>query len=135
MYRFTIRDLLWLTLLVLLATVVWKSSGDAGELQPTPESAGIDDQELTRRAVSYDEHQDLGYYHGQGRVRHEVRSAEDWQIRRKHILDNLQLVMGRLPGEPQRVPLDVRVGEESRSCQIALFARTRVFSRCHFERG
>jgi dienelactone hydrolase len=86
--------------LILLATLCWKGFVKAEE-QPLA-------------AVSYDEHQDIGYYLGQDRVKHEIRSAEDWQIRRTHILDNLQLVMGELPGETQRVPLDVRLGKESR---------------------
>jgi dienelactone hydrolase len=39
---------------------------------------------------------------------HPVRNVQDWQRRREHILANMQLVMGPLPGADQRVPLDVK---------------------------
>lgn len=40
---------------------------------------------------------------------HPVSNPEDWQRRRSHILANMQLVMGPLPGPTCRVPLDVQV--------------------------
>ncbi len=40
-----------------------------------------------------------------------VRTAADWEIRRGHILAHLQEVMGPLPTNERRVPLDVRVIE------------------------
>ncbi len=40
---------------------------------------------------------------------HAIENLEDWQRRREHILANMQLVMGPLPGANQRVPLDVEV--------------------------
>jgi dienelactone hydrolase len=40
-----------------------------------------------------------------------VRNADDWAIRRGHILAHLQEVMGPLPGDDRRVPLDVRIEE------------------------
>ncbi|NCO33597.1 MAG: prolyl oligopeptidase family serine peptidase [Armatimonadetes bacterium] len=43
-----------------------------------------------------------------------VRSKRDWQKRRAHILENMQLVMGQRPGKERRVPLDVQVLEEGR---------------------
>jgi dienelactone hydrolase len=42
---------------------------------------------------------------------HPVRTAEDWAKRRAHILANMQLVMGPLPDDSDKVPLDVRVTE------------------------
>lgn len=45
---------------------------------------------------------------------HPVATVEDWARRREHILANLQLVMGPLPGPERRVPLDVQVSEEER---------------------
>lgn len=69
-------------------------------------------------AVSYAEHTDLGYYFDSEGAKQAVRTASDWQLRRRHVLDNLQRVMGRLPGESHRVPLDVRVLEESREGDI-----------------
>ena len=40
-----------------------------------------------------------------------VRSAQDWAIRRSHILNSMQEVMGPLP--TKKVPLDVKVLEET----------------------
>jgi dienelactone hydrolase len=52
-----------------------------------------------------------------------VRTLADWQQRRRHILANLELVMGPLPPASQRVPLDVQVSEEVRE---ATFRRRRL---------
>jgi dienelactone hydrolase len=41
-----------------------------------------------------------------------VRNAGDWQKRRSHILANMALVMGPLPDESRRVPVDVQELEE-----------------------
>jgi pimeloyl-ACP methyl ester carboxylesterase len=41
-----------------------------------------------------------------------VSSPTDWSVRRAHILANLQLVMGPLPGGERRVPLDARASDE-----------------------
>jgi dienelactone hydrolase len=42
-----------------------------------------------------------------------VRSANDWEIRRGQVLEGMQAVMGKLPGEDRRVPLEMKVeGEE-----------------------
>ena len=43
---------------------------------------------------------------------HPVTDAAGWAKRRAHILANMQLVMGPLPGAEKKVPLDVRVAEE-----------------------
>ena len=53
----------------------------------------------------------LQYTDDEGRA-HEVRTPEDWAIRRAHILANMQLVMGGMPGDDHRVPLDVEVTDE-----------------------
>jgi dienelactone hydrolase len=42
---------------------------------------------------------------------HPVSTAEDWAKRRAHILANMQLVMGPLPDDRHKVPLDVRETE------------------------
>jgi dienelactone hydrolase len=42
---------------------------------------------------------------------HRITRAEDWPKRRAHILANMQLVMGALPGKDRIVPLDVVVSE------------------------
>jgi dienelactone hydrolase len=60
---------------------------------------------------TYREHQDLGYYLTAAGEKRPIRTAEDWQIRRQHILAHLQQVMGRLPKPEQPVPLEVEVHE------------------------
>jgi len=42
-----------------------------------------------------------------------ITSPEEWRVRRDHLLKNMQLVMGEMPGEAKRVALDVQVNEES----------------------
>ena len=73
--------------------------------------------------VSYDEHHDLTYHYDRAGERHEVKNRADWQVRRGHILDNMQSVMGRLPSVMSRVPLDVKVIEEK---QIGSLTRRKV---------
>ena len=58
--------------------------------------------------VSYAEHQDLTYVLDRNGRKQALRTPADWNERRRHILDNLQLVMGRLPGMAMRVPLRVK---------------------------
>jgi dienelactone hydrolase len=41
-----------------------------------------------------------------------VQTADDWAKRRQHILTNMQQVMGSLPDDAHKVPLDVKVTEE-----------------------
>jgi len=64
--------------------------------------------EPDKPTVSYSEHQDLSYYLDQQGKKHTINQPSDWQIRRQHILANMQLVMGKKPGPTSRVPLDVR---------------------------
>lgn len=52
----------------------------------------------------------MHYLDGKGKAQ-PVRSMEDWQQRRRHILRNFELVAGQLPGSEQKVPLDMRVEE------------------------
>jgi len=47
-----------------------------------------------------------------------ITKAEDWPKRREHILANMQLVMGPLPGKEKKVPLDVKVIEEVKTDQF-----------------
>ena len=68
--------------------------------------------------VAYSEHQHLDYYLDSSRNRHTIRTTADWQVRRQHILDNMQRVMGRLPGASFRVPLNVKVIEETRDDKL-----------------
>jgi dienelactone hydrolase len=43
---------------------------------------------------------------------HPIKSATDWEIRRHHILINMQKVTGALPEQSRRIPLDLRELEE-----------------------
>ena len=71
-------------------------------LQPAPEP------------IAYDEHLDLTYYRDKNGQKHPIKTPADWEIRRRHIIANLQLVTGPLPGAKSRVPLDVKLVEEKR---------------------
>lgn len=64
-------------------------------------------------APTYPGHQDLTYYLD-STGRHAVRTREHWKLRRQHILEGMQQVMGPLPGPERRVPLEMRVEEEVR---------------------
>ncbi len=89
-------------------------------------SAWIAEQEQTRPnppVVSYSEHQDLSYYLDRNGNRHPIRTGADWQMRRRHLLDNVQRVMGPLPGASFRVPLAMTVLEEVRESK---FVRRRI---------
>src|SRR5262249_22080339 len=44
---------------------------------------------------------------------HPITTAADWAKRREHILANMQLVMGPLPDDSRKVPLDPKVEGES----------------------
>lgn len=61
---------------------------------------------------SYPDHANLLVVRGAGGGEVAVKSPADWEVRRAHILGNVQRVMGPLPGAERRVPLDVRVIEE-----------------------
>jgi dienelactone hydrolase len=60
---------------------------------------------------AYREHQDLSYYLDPQGARHPIRTVADWNIRRAHVLAQMQSVMGPLPHPAHPVPLDVRVLE------------------------
>jgi dienelactone hydrolase len=65
-----------------------------------------------RRAPGYPDHAKLlEVRDGDGRAR-EIRTRDDWDVRRAHILAHVQEVMGPLPGGERRVPLDPEVVEE-----------------------
>ncbi len=62
----------------------------------------------------YTEHQDLSYYLDVDGNKQPIRTPQDWAIRREQILQNLQTVMGNLPGNARKVPLNVEVLEETK---------------------
>ena len=64
--------------------------------------------------IEYPDHTDLSHYRDREGRQHPIKSAADWQIRRGHIITNIERVMGPLPGPRRRVPLDVKILEEKR---------------------
>jgi dienelactone hydrolase len=63
---------------------------------------------------TYPEHQKLNYYLDSAGQKHEIKSIADWEIRRKHILANMQVVMGPLPDRSKLAPLDIKILEETK---------------------
>jgi pimeloyl-ACP methyl ester carboxylesterase len=63
---------------------------------------------------NYHEHQNLGYYLDQNEKPHAIKTVDDWLIRKQHILTNMQQVMGPLPNPKQKIPLDVKILEETK---------------------
>lgn len=61
----------------------------------------------------YRNHQDLVHYLDANGKRHSIESRETWQIRRSHILNSMQRVMGRVPPVTARIPLKVKTLSES----------------------
>ncbi|MCA9015970.1 MAG: prolyl oligopeptidase family serine peptidase, partial [Planctomycetaceae bacterium] len=73
-----------------------------------------DQKHATDRGVPhYQEHLDLSYYLDSQGQKQPVKTWEDWNTRRKHILGNMQIVMGDVPRPQQPVPLDMKVLEET----------------------
>lgn len=64
--------------------------------------------------ISYSDHHDLLYWLDREGGRHVVRNRDDWQVRRQHIVNNLQRVMGPVPSPLRRVPLEMKVIDEVR---------------------
>jgi dienelactone hydrolase len=57
----------------------------------------------------YTDHTNLLVYKDDAGREHPVTTPEEWAIRRGHILDAMQEVMGPLPGDTRRVPLEMRI--------------------------
>ena len=76
-------------------------------LAATPLAAAV-----ARSAPPYPDHDDLLYFLTPDGQRRSVRSAEDWERRRRHIIAHMESVMGPLPVAP-KPSLDVRVLEET----------------------
>ena len=88
------RTFVWTRCLALIAGVVF-AAAEPGEKPPFyPDKTKL-----------------LVYRDAQGNE-HPVKNPADWAIRRRHILANMQQVMGPLPDPSRKVPLDVRVTEE-----------------------
>lgn len=65
-------------------------------------------------AIAYADHTDLSFALDRKGARTPIRTRADWEIRRRHIVDNLALVMGPLPSQLHRVLLDVKEVESVR---------------------
>src|SRR4051812_22916311 len=75
------------------------------------------------KPITYPEHQNLRYYLDSRGKKQPIKTPADWEIRRKHILANMQLVMGEVPGGGKRVPLSVQSVEE---VQIGKLIRRKI---------
>ncbi|HWQ57264.1 MAG TPA: prolyl oligopeptidase family serine peptidase [Bryobacteraceae bacterium] len=64
----------------------------------------------------YKDKDDLLYYLERGE-RREIRSKGGWKKRRRHILENMELVMGPLPRIDHKLPVAVEVLQEGRTPQ------------------
>mgnify|MGYP001582738728 FL=1 len=62
----------------------------------------------------YSDKQDLMYYLDASGTRQPVRSPQDWEKRRRHLLANMQLVMGPLPAIDHNLPLALEILKEGR---------------------
>ncbi len=62
---------------------------------------------LAAKLPRYTEHQDLTYFLTSDGQRTTIRTPQDWEQRRAHILLGMEQVMGPLPKPAQPVPLDV----------------------------
>ncbi|QDU09794.1 alpha/beta hydrolase family protein [Gimesia aquarii] len=67
----------------------------------------------SKRTPVYQEHLDLSYYLDQKGGKQPIKTWNDWEKRRSHILANMQTVMGELPHPVKPIPLDMKVLEEN----------------------
>jgi len=67
---------------------------------------------------TYPNHSRLLVWRDEHGVEHPVKSADDWQKRRAHILAGMQEVMGKLPDRTNLPPLDVRVIQDVRQNEL-----------------
>ena len=93
-------------MLVLVATAVCAAFGEGG--------VRVFAQSSDPKSPTFAEHQDVRYYLDAGGQRVPIKTVADWEIRRRHVLANMQTVMGPLPGNEKRVPLDVQTVDEVR---------------------
>lgn len=70
--------------------------------------AALPTQQPTGQAPFYTDRQNLLAYLDDSGKSHSVGTIGEWEIRRSHIIQSLQLVMGPLP-EPEASPLDLQI--------------------------
>lgn len=80
----------------------------------------------------YPDHTDLSHYLDEKGNPHPLQNVADWKVRRRHIVESIERVMGPLPGPEQRVPLQVKVIEEKRAG--TLVRRAITFQSDHDDR-
>lgn len=108
---------------VLLVGMLWRGTGLVAEAPATEgpaakTPAGQDQQ--TGEPTSpesppfYSDRMNLLVWRDDQGASHAIDKPADWQRRRRQILENLQLVMGRLPAADPAVPLDLQVLESER---------------------
>ncbi len=68
--------------------------------------------ELAPLIAEYVDHTDLFQMRDVVGKLQPIRSIADWQVRRQHVIENMQRVMGPLPSPLRRVPVDVKVVDE-----------------------
>ena len=102
------------------------SPEEAKKIQKQIESSlgwmGLLAQEPSLTAPFYADKQNLLRYLNRQGVGQEVRTRSDWDVRRGHILENMQRVMGRLPSG-RSAPLDLQVLEPQ---QLPGFKRQKI---------
>ncbi|MBI2808315.1 MAG: DUF2920 family protein [Planctomycetes bacterium] len=64
--------------------------------------------------VAYPDHTDVTHSRDAAGKAQPIKTVTDWELRRQHVVKNMERVMGPMPGPLQRVPLDVKVIEEKR---------------------
>jgi dienelactone hydrolase len=64
--------------------------------------------------IEYPDHTDVSHYRDAKGKQYPIKTSADWEIRRRHIIENTERVMGPLPSPLKRVPLNVKIIEEKR---------------------
>jgi len=75
-------------------------------------------------APAYADHADLMLYRDAAGVTRPVKTADDWKKRREHILMHMQSVMGPLPGNERKVPLEPKITETVRTAKYTRYLVT-----------
>lgn len=71
-------------------------------------ASAISPQQTARPAPFYTDKQNLLIYLDNSGNPHPIKTAVEWRIRQSHVIQSLQLVMGRLP-EPETAGLDIQI--------------------------
>jgi dienelactone hydrolase len=98
----------------LVAILVGILPGAAGHGQTWTAIAAKAAVAQSNPALAYPDHTDLSHYRDEDGKPHPIKSVADWERRRRHIRQNIERVMGPLPGQARRVPLTVKIVDEVR---------------------